>query len=103
MKFSRKTTWFCACCAPGVSTGISAAMRLPWDARSTRTGRFGGLAFHGNRSLRSYMCGGAAYHDEDRLIFHFPTGFVFVPVGEGFGLERNLHCLCFLRLQCYAV
>jgi hypothetical protein len=33
-KFSRKVTWFCACCASAPSTGISAAMRLPSGARS---------------------------------------------------------------------
>jgi hypothetical protein len=33
-KFSRKITWLCACCASGVSTGMSAAMRLPAGATS---------------------------------------------------------------------
>src|SRR5437870_5617848 len=33
-KFSRKTTWFCACCASGVSPGTKAAMRLPSGAIS---------------------------------------------------------------------
>jgi hypothetical protein len=33
-KFSRKITWFCACCASGVSIRISATTRFPSEARS---------------------------------------------------------------------